>query len=1105
MKSESLTTEQAETLEIFDSAAPKTTPEVADRLDLGRRSTYSRLQRLCDRGRLETKKVGANARVWWRPAVSRVRHSEVQFSTLVDAVEEYAIFTLDPDGYIRSWNRGAEQIKGYERSEILGEHFSIFYEDEDAERGVPEANLAVARDEGSLADEGWRIRADGSRFWANVTITPIRGGNGTIDGYAKVTRDMTDRRKHELHLETQADHLERQRDGLASELGEVFSRVTDAFYALDTKWRFTFVNEQAASMFDRTPAELLGEVIWDEVPGADESDLECHFREAMKRQDPIVIERHSESFNRWTQEKIYPSESGISVYFRDVTDRKEREATLELYERIVQTIDDGVYVLDEGDHFQEVNEAYCAMTGYDRDELIGSHCSMVVGEDVSADAADLAAQIAESDRDSAAIEADINRCDGSTLRAESNIAVLPEDSGSGQREIGVVRDVSDRVERERALEESERRYRTLVEHFPDGAVGLFDDESRFITIGGELLDRLELTEDDLVNSPIEDHVAPDISERVEPHFDGALAGERSSIEVTCQGRELRAHFLPVGDEDEIFSGMLVVEDVTERNEQERLLAAEREMNRQLVETSPVGITVVNEDGHLRFANDRAEEIFGRDRDEMNDMSYDDSRWREIDIDAKPIANDEQPFSRVMATGDPLFDQVSGIKDPDGDITWISVNGSPLTDEAGQITDVVFAIEDITEQFERERELERQRERLDALNDINQVVGEVTAAAVDQSTREEIEQVVCEAIASADAYEFAWLATPERNSNTFVARATAGTRGYTEEIEVTMDPDDPRSHGPGATAIREREIQVVINVFDDDRFEPWRAAAKKYGFSSVASIPIIHEDTVYGVLGVYADRDNAFQDDERNVIARLGQIVGHTISAADRKQALMSDELVELEFRINDVFDALGASVRTDEQITLDSAIPVGDGGFLVHGTAHHDALPALRGLADVLPHFEGVSVRSDGHPVSITVHLSEPPILSVVSDIGGYFENFAIENGDCAMTIHLSPTVEVRQAIEAVDGAYPSAELVRRKQIVRPRDDPHRLHRRIVDGLTDRQRMVMDAAYHGGYFEWPRETAGQEIADALGISPATFSQHLRKAEKTVFETMYGRT
>lgn len=126
-----------------------------------------------------------------------LRRSEETFRRLVTAVEEYAIFLLDPDGSVVSWNAGAERIKGYAAPEIVGRHFRVFYPLEDQAGGHPEHNLDLALSEGSFAEEGWRIRKDGSRFWASVVISPVFDDAGHHVGFAKVTRDQTAQRDHE--------------------------------------------------------------------------------------------------------------------------------------------------------------------------------------------------------------------------------------------------------------------------------------------------------------------------------------------------------------------------------------------------------------------------------------------------------------------------------------------------------------------------------------------------------------------------------------------------------------------------------------------------------------------------------------------------------------------------------------------------------------------------------------------------------------------------------------------------------------------------------------------------------------------------------------------
>ena len=129
-----------------------------------------------------------------RRAEDALRASEERFRVLVQSVRDYGIFMLDPTGRVVSWNEGARRIKGYEAKEILGQHFSIFYPPDVAASGHPDHELQIARREGRYEEEGWRVRKDGTRFWANVIITALFGEGGNLIGFAKVTRDLTERR-----------------------------------------------------------------------------------------------------------------------------------------------------------------------------------------------------------------------------------------------------------------------------------------------------------------------------------------------------------------------------------------------------------------------------------------------------------------------------------------------------------------------------------------------------------------------------------------------------------------------------------------------------------------------------------------------------------------------------------------------------------------------------------------------------------------------------------------------------------------------------------------------------------------------------------------------
>lgn len=153
------------------------------------------------------------------------RQTEQRYALLIEGVKDYAIFMLDPEGKITTWNAGAKRIKGYSAAEVVGKHFSLFYPPEDIARGIPEYELQMAGAEGKFQDEGWRLRKDGFRFWADVTITRITDDEGALVGYAKITRDLTERRRAEQEIRTLNTDLERRVVERTAQLQQLISEL----------------------------------------------------------------------------------------------------------------------------------------------------------------------------------------------------------------------------------------------------------------------------------------------------------------------------------------------------------------------------------------------------------------------------------------------------------------------------------------------------------------------------------------------------------------------------------------------------------------------------------------------------------------------------------------------------------------------------------------------------------------------------------------------------------------------------------------------------------------------------------------------------------------
>ncbi|WP_436347565.1 PAS domain S-box protein [Natronorubrum sp. FCH18a] len=402
------------------------------------------------------------------------------------------------------------------------------------------------------------------RRWVSVNAAPVFAADGSLERVISSAEDIT-------ALKERKRRLERRKSELETELSEIFGRISDGFYALDDEFRFTHVNETAERLLGRSRAELLGTTLWDVYPDATNSDLEERYEEALATQEPVSFERYSEPLGVWARVQVYPSETGLSIYFRDITEEKARERELTTYETIVETIEDGIYVLDEDGRFTTVNDAYAELTGYDRDELIGAHASLVVDESVM----DLAEEIVTNGSNVPTVDAELETKHGDRVPIEATVTSLTAVDSDRER-VGVVRDVTERKERQRKLEASEQRYRTLAENFPNGTVGLYDDDLRYTAVGGQLLDDLGIDRIDVIGQTVSDRYPEPVLEEIEPHFEAALEGEERSFDLRYHGRELLAHTLPVHTDGTVRRGMLVVQDITERKAYERKLEESNE-------------------------------------------------------------------------------------------------------------------------------------------------------------------------------------------------------------------------------------------------------------------------------------------------------------------------------------------------------------------------------------------------------------------------------------------------------------------------------------------------------------------------------------------------
>jgi PAS domain S-box-containing protein len=248
------------------------------------------------------------------------------YRLLVESVRDYAIFALDPSGHILTWNPGAERFKGYRAEEIIGQHFSVFYTKPDRDRDWPATELELATRDGRFEDEGWRLRKDGTRFWANVVITALRDKSGALVGFAKVTRDLTERRMAEERLR-----------GSEERFRLLIENVRDyGIFTLDLEGRIATWNAGAQRISGYTTDEIVGKHFSVFYPAEDnaarkpELELEVVRRDGRFEEEGWRLRKNGERF--WSNvviTAIYDSDGRIVGYAKVTRDLSERREAME--------------------------------------------------------------------------------------------------------------------------------------------------------------------------------------------------------------------------------------------------------------------------------------------------------------------------------------------------------------------------------------------------------------------------------------------------------------------------------------------------------------------------------------------------------------------------------------------------------------------------------------------------------------------------------------------------------------------------------------------------------------------------------------------------------
>ncbi|MWV38241.1 bacterio-opsin activator domain-containing protein [Natrialba sp. INN-245] len=435
-----------------------------------------------------------------------------------------------------------------------------------------------------------------------------------------------------------------------------------------------------------------------------------------------------------------------------------------------------------------------------------------------------------------------------------------------------------------------------------------------------------------------------------------------------------------------------------------------------------------------------------------------------------------------------------------------------------------------EALERRRRLRtvgRERDVYEALEADSERLRADVCAILAAETRDDLEQRVCEAVRELTPVEttgsigLVWIGRHDVGAETLTPSTWVGDGGeFLDSLSMPVDPDpvsvgresppnvpaeepsDVAGENPSdTTAAEPSDATAVIDLESESNRrtgdgEPWLEEPLEYGYRSALLTPIEYGEFRYGTLTAYGDRPGLFDDRVRNRCRHLATVTGHATAALERKRALLSESGVELELVVGDEDDPLLATAHhLETEIVVRTVVPRSSGGSTIYCTTALDDADA-DSLAGV------DSIRRIGTDSGVELVVREETIAERIAEHGGALRSIEPADDRTRLVVELPNTIAVRGFVRMLERSYRGVKLVARRE--RPGSDARSrsFDAELRDRLSDRQLRTLETAYYSGFFEWPRESTGEEVARLLGVSQPTFSRHSRIAQQKLFELLF---
>lgn len=401
--------------------------------------------------------------------------------------------------------------------------------------------------------------------------------------------------------------------------------------------------------------------------------------------------------------------------------------------------------------------------------------------------------------------------------------------------------------------------------------------------------------------------------------------------------------------------------------------------------------------------------------------------------------------------------------------------------------------------EREREATAQITRLERLHDLNDEIRTILQKLVNARSHEPIVKQVCTSLASLDRFDYVWIGEPDLETSELTVGARAGTpERFLESLPLDLSGE---STHPPARATRERTTVLESNVAATAAGERWREVTLLNGFQSVVSVPITHGDVLYGVLSVYCSHADQLDARTTAVLSELGELIGYALNAVDQRNALFGENPIDLVIDTTDEDDVL-VNVASELSATFEikNILLQSEEHYLVHLVIDGSERDWIQSIAKQLPAIEDVRPISDSDPALYELKLIGGCLATKAADLGAHLHVIDVSEDHYRLRVSLPNSYDERTFIDRLQTDYPDI------QVVRQRSEDSRTSGSwrwlLTEALTERQQDILAMAYYSGYFDQPRDRTGADIATSLDISQPAFSTQLRAAQANLLQLLF---